>query len=205
MDVQCDFTAGAGEHIGHAGAHVVLHNPECDECQPGEFEVISEESDDPDWGECDQQDFSAAFNEENCYECRTITTTVVEFNGCERRTTTTTDPKRRTVDCPGCQDSPTLNSLALSNTNGNPLRASSSFSGEGEWRLKILADRNGRGCHSSNPFEKRNVKKTLECGENGTLNTDYSWRGHGSNDWWAESWHNDVFVDRTDCVKNPFD
>ena len=122
----------------------------------------------------------------------------MEFNGCTRRTRTTTEPESREVDCPGCNDQ--AGSITV-DASGNPLTASATFSSSGEWRLRILAASSESECDADDPdYTKRNV--VMDC--EGEINsTSYPWHGHGSDWWWVTLKQNGVLKARSECFRNP--
>jgi len=85
-EVQCDFTAGQGEHLGGKFTDIAIHNPECDECR--EEPVIEYGP----WSDCDPLVVATTGdNGPACQRTRTVTTifcdqgrrVVVEVEPCE--------------------------------------------------------------------------------------------------------------------------
>ena len=118
LDVQsgeeCPATGNGSFDGFKAGRIITLDLGPC-ECEPGAWEIVSERSDDPQWGECWA---NTATTEEVCAECRTVTTEIVETNGCRQRDRTETDRQRRPVDCP-CRNEGTVTVKADTHVDGS--------------------------------------------------------------------------------------
>lgn len=80
-----------------------IKNPECEQCDPGEWEPIGEPVVvlDGQWGSCDVQ----AATSGGCHECKEVTYQQTFSNGCEEEVRTWGKVERREVECgPSCED-----------------------------------------------------------------------------------------------------
>jgi hypothetical protein len=191
-DVQCDFTAGQGEHLAGKVTSISLENPRCGECEEDDYTTIYGE-----WGECDLE--VRANNETNgyCFECRSVTVLDCDENVVKRGS------EQRQVECPGCQNDPSSTPLSVQR-DGNPLTASTTVSDSGDWRLRISASDELGPCEANTPDHWKNTDpETLECGEEHTLNVSYNWLTH-SDEWWRiVLYRNGSVFDQTACFRNP--
>jgi len=192
-NIQCDFTAGQGEHLAGKFTHVTLNNPRCEGCDEDDTTTVY-----GDWGECDLAVNASNETDGYCFECQPYTVFDCQENVIDRGV------NQRQVDCPGCQDTPGA-SFSHGSYDATPLTAAASVSDSGEWVLRISASNTFDECNANTPdFWKDTDTATLECGEEDSLAVSYNWGTH-NDEWWREVlFRNGSVWDQTDCHRNPF-
>ena len=197
-DVQCDFTAGSGEHIGHAGASISIHNPECDECREAAVTTITSKC--GDWSECHvHPSFTeSCFREKACVE-----TTSIKYLCQDDVTRTREYEESEPCECPGCIDTPD-GTVSLSNTSGSPLRVNATATDSGNWEVCITASSRLSECEANDPdYWKTCEPARLECDGQAAWGDSYSWRGHGAEYWRGVLRRNGSVFKSTACIRNP--
>lgn len=81
-------------------------------------------------------------------------------------------------------------------SGGNPISGSAQIANAGTYKLVLKATDPGN-------YDKDIDTKTLVCGQSATLNVDYSWIGHSSDDWFLQLYLNNVLVATSPVVNNP--